>query len=162
MPAHQKEENVMAEIRTQHLFTITLKAAAPQAIGRSPVGDRRVVEVTEGEFEGERLRGSVLPGGSDWIIARPDGAMALDVRLVLRTDDGALIGMTYRGLRHGPADVIARLNRGEDVNPSSYYFRTAIQFETSADRYDWINRIIAIGTGHRRPDGPVYDVFEVL
>ena len=152
----------MAEIRTKHLFSIALKAAAPQAIGRTPAGDRRVVEVTEGKFEGERLRGTVLTGGSDWIIARPDGTMALNVRLVLRTDDGALIGMTYVGLRHGPADVIARLNRGEDVDPASYYFRTAIQFETSADRYDWINRIIAVGTGHRRPDGPLYEVFEIL
>jgi hypothetical protein len=152
----------MVEIRTKHLFSITLKAAAPQAIGRTPAGDRRVVEVTEGKFEGERLRGTVLTGGSDWIIARPDGTMALNVRLVLRTDDGALIGMTYVGLRHGPADVIARLNRGEDVDPASYYFRTAIQFETSADRYDWINRIIGVGTGHRRPDGPLYEVFEIL
>jgi hypothetical protein len=81
---------------------------------------------------------------------------------VLKTDGGALIGMTYRGLRHGPADIIARVNRGEPVEPGSYYFRTAVFFETSAAEFDWLNRTIAIGTGHRTPEGPVYDVFEVL
>jgi len=81
---------------------------------------------------------------------------------VLRTDEGALIGLTYRGLRHGPADIIAKINRGEPVDPGSYYFRSAVFFETSAQAFDWLNRIIAIGTGHRTPEGPVYDVFEVL
>ncbi len=104
----------------------------------------------------------VLPGGADWIILRPDGAMTLDVRLVLETDDGATIGMTYRGMRHGPAAVMDRLNRGDLVDPAEYYFRTSVAFETAAAKYDWLNRIIAIGTGRRPPGGPVYDVFEVL
>ena len=73
---------------------------------------------------------------------RSDGATTLDVRLVLETDDKALIGMTYRGLRHGPAAVMERLNRGESVDPADYYFRTAITFETGAAKYDWLNRII--------------------
>jgi hypothetical protein len=88
--------------------------------------------------------------------------MTLDVRLVLETHDGALIGMTYRGLRHGPAAAMDRLNRGEAVDPSEYYFRTAVAFETAAPQYDWLNRVIAMGTGRRPPEGPVYDVFEVL
>src|SRR5690349_3002041 len=152
----------MPEIRTAHLFTIRLQVAAAQPLGPGPAGDRRVVEVVGGRFEGERLRGTVLSGGSDWIIVREDGTAALDVRLVLQTDDGALIGMTYRGLRHGPAEVMEKVNRGEPVDPSSYYFRTAVLFETSAPKYAWLNRVIAIGTGHRTPQGPVYDVFEVL
>ena len=81
---------------------------------------------------------------------------------MLRTDDGALIGMTYQGFRHGPAAVIERLNRGEPVDPSEYYFRTAPLFETSAPKYDWLNRIVAIATGDRKPEGPIYEVFEVL
>jgi hypothetical protein len=88
--------------------------------------------------------------------------LQLDVRLTLKTEDGALIGMTYRGFRHGPPAVIERLNRGETVDPSGYYFRIAPLFETSAPRYDWLNRIICVGTGHRLPQGPVYRVFEVL
>jgi uncharacterized protein DUF3237 len=104
----------------------------------------------------------VLEGGSDWILARPDSVLQLDVRLTLRTDDDQLIGMTYRGLRHGPAAVIDRLNRGEKVDPSEYYFRTSPVFETASEKYAWLNRIIAVGTGHRLPQGPVYSVFEVL
>lgn len=152
----------MAEIRTQPLFTIRLRTDPPQNIGRTPMGQRMVVPVVSGTFEGARLRGTVEKSGSDWIFQRADGALALDVRLVLKTGDGALIGLTYRGFRHGPAETIARLGRGEPVDPSEYYFRTAVFFETAADQYDWLNRVVAIGTGHRLPEGPVYEVFEVL
>ena len=133
-----------------------------QPIGATPGGNRRIGLVSGGNFEGERLRGTVLPGGADWIIARPDGCTTLDVRLVLQSDDGAAIGMVYRGLRHGPAEIMQRLDRGEPVDPSQYYFRTAIMFETAAARYDWLNRIFAIGTGSRPPEGPVYQIYEVL
>lgn len=152
----------MAEIRTRHIFTITLQAGAPQPLGQTPGGDRRPVPVLGGTFEGERLRGRVLEGGSDWITVRADGAFLLDVRLVLEADDGGRIGMTYRGLRHGPAEVLEKVARGEPVDPASYYFRTAIAFETGAARHDWMNRVIAVGTGHRTAAGPVYDVFEIL
>ena len=152
----------MAEIRTVHLFTMTLAVAGMQTIGATPQGNRRIGLVAGGTFQGERLRGTVLSGGADWIIVRPDGCTTLDVRLVLETDDKAAIGMTYRGLRHGPAAVMDRLNRGETVDPSEYYFRTAVAFETAAPKYDWLNRIFAIGTGRRPPEGPVYDIFEVL
>jgi len=70
--------------------------------------------------------------------------------------------MTYQGLRHGPSDVMDRMERGEAVDPASYYFRINPLFETSAPKYDWINRIVAIGFGYRRADGPIYSVFEVL
>jgi hypothetical protein len=152
----------MAEIRTAHLFTLTLQVAGMQVIGAAPIGNRRIGLVAGGTFEGARLRGAVLPSGTDWIIVRPDGATTLDVRLVLETDDKATIGMTYRGMRHGPPAVMERVNRGENVDPSEYYFRTSVAFETAAAKYDWLNRIIAIGTGRRPPEGPVYDVFEVL
>ena len=88
--------------------------------------------------------------------------MQLDVRLTLETADGGIIGMRYSGYRHGPAAVLERLNRGEQVDPASYYFRIAPFFETSAPKYDWLNRIVGVGTGVRLPQGPVYDVFEVL
>ena len=152
----------MAEIRTRHIFTITLQAGPPQSLGATAAGERRLVPVTGGRFEGERLRGTVLAGGADWITVRPDGTFVLDVRLPLQTDDGARIGMTYRGLRHGPAEVHRTEGRGEPVDAASYYFRTAVAFETAAPAYDWLNRIIAVGTGSRPPEGPVYDIFEVL
>jgi hypothetical protein len=84
------------------------------------------------------------------------------VRLLLKSDDDALIGMTYRGVRHGAADVVARIERGEAVDPASYYFRTAAWFETAAPQYAWLNNIVAVGVGHRLADGPVYSLFEVL
>jgi hypothetical protein len=121
-----------------------------------------VAEIRGGRFEGERLNGKVLPGGSDWLAIRVDGTWALDVRLVMETDDGALIAMTYRGLRHGPKEVIDAIARGEPVSPGAYYFRTAAFFETAADRYAWLNGIVAVGLGHRLPTGPIYQVFEIL
>jgi hypothetical protein len=152
----------MVELRTTHLMTMTLAVSGMQPIGATPNGDRRVGLVAGGTFEGTKLRGIVLPGGADWIINRPDGSTTLDVRLVLRTGDGATIGMTYRGMRHGPPVVMARLNAGEAVDPAEYYFRTSASFETAAAGYDWLNRIIAVGTGSRPPEGPIYDIFEVL
>jgi hypothetical protein len=113
-------------------------------------------------FEGERLSGEVLEGGADWQAVRSDGGTSLDVRLVLKTTDDALIAMTYRGIRQGPAEAIARLEKGEAIDPASYYFRTAPLFETASPQYAWLNNIIAIGVGHRFADGPVYSVFEVL
>jgi hypothetical protein len=133
-----------------------------QIIGATPGGHRRVGVVPSGVFDGERLSGRVLEGGADWQIVRGDGSIALDVRLVLETIDNALIGMTYRGIRHGTPDVIARMEKGEAVDPGDYYFRIAPFFETAATRYAWMNNVVAVGIGHRRVDGPVYNIFEVL
>lgn len=152
----------MAEIHTKHLFSLSLKISEIQNLGKTPLGDRRVAVVDGGTFEGSRLRGTVLIGGSDWLLGRTDGALQLDVRVTLKTDDGELIGMTYRGVRHGPIEVIERLNRGDTVDASEYYFRTAAFFETSSAKYGWLNRIVAVATGHRPPAGLLYDVFEVL
>jgi hypothetical protein len=152
----------MAEIRMGLLFTITLKVGKIETLGRTPLGERRIAVVDGGSFEGPKLRGTVIEGGSDWILTRTDGVLQLDVRLTLKTDDDQLIGMTYRGLRYGPRAVIDRLNRGEKVDPAEYYFRTAPVFETASEKYGWLNRIIAVGTGDRLPQGPVYSVFEVL
>jgi len=153
---------ILRNVRTRPLFVMRLDVRKLQIVGATPGSYRRIGVVPGGVFEGERLAGEVLEGGSDWQAVRPDGTTTLDVRLVLRTKDDALIGMTYRGLRHGPADVIERLERGEVVDPERYYFRISPLFETAAPRYDWINRVIAVGIGHRLAEGPVYSVFEVL
>jgi hypothetical protein len=152
----------MAEIRTSHLFTLKLAVSGMQPVGETPSGNRRIGLVAGGTFEGPNLNGTVLPGGSDWIIARPDGATTLDVRIVLQTDDGAAIGMTYRGLRHGPAEVMDKVNSGQFVDPSLYYFRIMVTFETASPKYAWLNKAFAIGSGSRPPEGPVYEIFEVL
>ncbi len=152
----------MGVLRSRPLFIFSLDVAKPQVVGPTPGVDRRVGEIKGGRFEGERLRGRILGGGSDWQAVRADGSWALDCRLVLETDDGALIAMTYRGLRHGPKDVIDAIARGEQVSPGSYYFRTAAFFETAAAKYAWLNGVVAAGVGHRLPTGPIYHVFEIL
>jgi hypothetical protein len=152
----------MPTIETLHLFDVEITVPEIQDIGDTPYGVRRVAQITGGTFEGERLRGRVLAGGGDWLLLRKDGVLNLDVRLNLETEDGAKIFMTYHGFRHGPEDVIARLNRGEDVDPGEYYFRTAPRFETAAEKYAWLNSIVCVATGLRKATGPVYEVFEVL
>jgi hypothetical protein len=153
----------MTELRSRPLFALLLEVQPALAIGKTPGVDRRVGIITGGRFEGEKLRGRVLSGGSDWQSVRPgDGAWTLDVRIVLQTDDEQLIGMTYRGLRHGPQAVLDRIARGEEVNPLDYYLRASPFFETASERYGWLNNMVAVAMGHRLREGPVYQVFEIL
>lgn len=152
----------LGELKARPLFVMKVGVDHIHAIG-GPTGiDRRVGEMSAGRFAGERLSGSVLHGGADWQVVRADGAVLLDARVVLRTDDGADISMDYSGIRAGPAEVTARLGRGEPVNPDAYYFRILPRFATSDPRYEWLNRILAVGIGHRLPEGPVYSVFEII
>ncbi len=153
---------VLKSVRTQPLFVMRLDVRPHIIVGPTQGGYRRTAVISGGRFEGQRLSGEVLEGGTDWQSVRGDGAITLDVRLNLKTEDGALISMAYGGLVHGPVDVMQRMAKGEAVDASSYYFRSNPLFETSATKYDWINRVVAIGVGHRRADGPVYNIFEVL
>jgi Protein of unknown function (DUF3237) len=153
----------MTELKSRHLFTITIKLHPIEELGDTPAGNRRVFPVSGGDFRGERVRGSVLPvAGSDLLLSRPDGSSQQDVRMVLRTDDGALILMTYRGVRHASAEVNTRIARGEQVAASEYYLRTAPFFETSSPKYSWLNKMVAVGIGERRSEGVIYEVFEIL
>jgi hypothetical protein len=101
----------LTELRTRPLFVMRLVVPKVVAVGATPGAFRRVGVVSGGVFEGERLSGEVLDGGNDWQNVRTDGATTLDVRLVLKTRDDALVAMIYHGIRHGPADVIARIER---------------------------------------------------
>jgi hypothetical protein len=152
----------LLSIRTRPLFVLRLHVPPLFVVGDTPNAFRRIGVILGGSFAGERLSGEVLGGGNDWQAVRKDNCTKLDVRIVLKTTDGALIVMTYQALRHGPPEVMEKLDRGESVDPTSYYFRMNPMFETSAEKYDWLNRIIAVGTGDRLPDGPVYSIFEVL
>src|SRR5207253_4928152 len=111
-------------------MTVKIIAAPLQKFGAVPHGVRSFVPVAGGDFEGPRLRGKILPGGADWLLLRADGVLEFDLRITLETDDHALIYMTFQGLRHGPAEMMAALGRGESVDPASYYFRTLPAFET--------------------------------
>ena len=143
------------------LMTLEVEVGAPQRIGAVPTGTRVTVPVSGGTFEGPRLRGKVL-GGGDWTLLRGDAVLELDLRITLATDDGALVHMASFGLRHGPPEIIAALGRGEQVDPSTYYFRTTPRFETAHPKYAFLNRLLAISTGDRRPGGPIYTIHEIL
>src|SRR2546427_11911257 len=114
------------------LRTLRVVVPPPQKLGAVPPGMRVIAPITSGTFEGPQLRGRVLPGGGDWTLWRSDAVLELDLRITLETDDGALIGMTSFGLRHGPPEVLAALARGESVDPARYYFRSARGVERSA------------------------------
>jgi hypothetical protein len=152
----------MPEIKTELLFKIVLEVPSILDLGETPYGRRRIARVGGGTFEGPKMKGRVLDGGGDWLLLRRDGVLQLDVRQTLETDDKQHIYMTYRGYRHGPKDVIDRLNRGEAVDPGLYYFRTTPNFETASEKYAWLNGICSIATGERQASGPTYHVFQVL
>jgi len=152
----------LTALRYQRLFVFQIDVKRPTIIGPTPGHDRRIGEIVGGRFEGERLRGRILSGGSDWQSLRADGATTLNVRLVMETDDGALIGMTYLGIRHGPKEVLDRIARGESVNPSEYYMRATPYYETASEKYGWLNRAVSVAYGHRVAGGAIYQVFEIL
>jgi hypothetical protein len=155
----------VGEITTRKLFDMVVDLEPRLDFGTGPFGRRRLFGSSGGTFSGPRLRGEVLPGGGDWALFRPDGAMILDVRLTLRTDDGALLRMTYGGrwvfppeLRAELADPVARYR----VDPARYYFRTNPLFETGAEKYAWCNDIVCVGSGYLVEGGIAYQVAEVL
>ncbi len=153
----------MPELKSRHLFDITMKLLPTLELGNTPAGNRRIFTVSVGQFAGDRLQGEVLPqASSDLLLVRADGSSRQDVRLILRTHDNALILMTYRGVRHASPEVSARIAHGEQVAPSDYYLRTAPFFETSSPSYTWLNKIVSIGIGERLADGVKYEVFEIL
>jgi len=135
--------------------------APPQELGDTPLGRRRIIAITGGRFSGARLSGRVLPGGADWQVIRSDGVADLDARYTLETSDGALIYVRNRGYRHASPEIMQRLLAGEAVDPSLYYMRTTPSFETGDARYAWLNRIVCVGTGARRPAAVELEIFEV-
>jgi len=120
------------------------------------------VPLTGGTFAGPELNGKLLPGSSaDWQIVLADGTAIGDIRYTLQTDEGELLYVQSRGVRHGGADVLARLARGEDVDASEYTFRTSTRIETGAPRLAWLNKGVFIGVGGRGPGVVIYETYLV-
>ena len=142
----QRDRKKEDRMNSRHLMTLRLATAATEEVGSTRHGTLSIFPVTGGSFEGDRLRGKVLPGGGDWVTAKPDGTFELDLRVTLETDDGALIHMTFSGVR-------------DDAN---HYFRTLPLFETAAMKYAFVNRLLAVGIGEIGPEGPVHTIEEIL
>jgi hypothetical protein len=148
----------------QPLFDIVVDLDPRIVFGPGPIGQRVLFGAAGGTFSGEALRGEVVPGGGDWALFRTDGAMVVDVRLTLRTDDGALVYMSYGGRYVTPPETRAEMADPEDrhlVDPARYYFRTNPVFETGSERYGWLNDIVCIGSGYIVEGGIAYKVFRV-
>jgi hypothetical protein len=155
----------VAEIRTGTLFDIVVDLNPRLTIGDGPFGRRILFGSAGGTFEGPKLRGEVLPGGGDWALFRPDGAMTLDVRLTLRTHDDALVHMTYGGRWITPPELRADMTdpaKRYQIDPADYYFRTNPLFETGAAQYAWLNDIVCIGSGYLVERGIAYRVSQVV
>ncbi|TMJ33898.1 MAG: DUF3237 domain-containing protein [Alphaproteobacteria bacterium] len=151
----------MKLVSDQPIFHVHAELADIRNFGRTPYGERRVIDIIGGRVAGPRLAGRILPG-ADWQIIWADGTADLTARYGIETDAGARVLVRSDGLRHGHPDVLAALARGEEIDPGRYYFRTVMRFETAHPSIDWLNRIIAIARGAREKNAVRLDVYEVL
>jgi hypothetical protein len=148
--------------RLSKVYRLEATLGQPLDLGDVSQGRRRIVPLTGGTFTGPELNGGLLPGASaDWQIILPDGTALGDIRYTLQTDGGALLYVQSRSVRHGSAEVLARLGRGEDVDPSEYTFRTSTQIETAAADLDWLNKGVFISVGGRQAAGVIYETYLV-
>jgi hypothetical protein len=151
----------MPALRSEHLMQMSAELDDPLVVADGPAGTRRILYARQGRFCGARLRGELLPGGGDWVLQRRDGIAELDIRFVLRTTDGQLIYVTCGGIFDISPEIRERIRAGSEVDSSEYYFRTAVRFETAAEDYRWLNRLLAVGVGRRTRTGMATEVFAI-
>ena len=148
--------------RLTRVYRLEAALGEPLDLGDVSQGHRRIIPLTGGTFAGPELNGKLLPGVSaDWQIVLEDGTTLGDIRYTLQTDDGALLYVQSRGVRHGSAEVLARLGRGDDVDASEYTFRTSTQIETASRDFDWLNKGVFFSVGGRRQGGVIYETYLV-
>lgn len=136
-------------LKFDFLFSLSANVGELVNMGAAPLGERRVVYIDGGSFEGPAMRGEVL-GGADWQILRSDGVLELDARYAIKEARGGTVQVLSQGYRHGPPEVMAQLARGEVPDPESYFFRTVMRFETGAEDLAWLNKVIAVATAERQ------------
>ena len=154
--------NRLPEPQLIRIFRLEAILGEALDVGNVAQGRRRILPLTGGTFSGHELNGTLLPGASaDWQIVLPDGTALGDIRYTLRSDRGDMLYVRSQGVRHGSAEVLARLGRGEEVDASEYVFRTSTQIETAAPDLDWLNKGVFISVGGRQPGGVIYDVYLV-
>jgi len=140
---------------------LRVEVGAPQEVGRTVHGLRRLIPIIGGTARGDGWSARVLPGGADFQLIVSDRLSELDARYVLETDGGDLVYVHNRAVRSGPADQIARLVRGEPVDPAQIYFRCSPGFETASPALSWIAERMFVGTGVRHPDAVAMRFFEL-
>ena len=153
--------HALPDLTTRLVCRYEAQLGEPLVIGEVPGGLRRVVPILGGRVDGPALRGEIMPGGADWQIIAPDGSAAIEARYTIRADDGGLILVHSRGMRNGPAEVLARVAAGEPVDPGEYYFRTLVTLETGSATYAWVNRRLFIALAARLSSAVVVDLHEI-
>jgi hypothetical protein len=144
------------------IYRLEATLGEPLDLGDTAQGHRRIVPLTGGTFTGPELNGTLLPGASaDWQTLLPDGTAHGDIRYTLQTDGGALLYVQSRSVRHGAPEVLARLGRGDSVDPSEYTFRTSTRIETAAHELDWLNKGVFIGVAARQAAAVIYETYVV-
>jgi hypothetical protein len=134
----------------EFVYEASGELADPVPIGETPQGLRRIIPILGGSFAGPKIRGTFFGNGADWQVTRPDGVLFADAIYAIKTDDGVIIQIRNRGLRHAAPEVIERMMSGKPVDPSEYYFRTVPEFTAPVGKYDWLNKSIFVGTGARQ------------
>ena len=146
----------------RYVTTIRAHVAAITDLGAMPLGRRRIIPILGGTVSGPHLSGEVVAGGADWQIVRPDGVIELVASYWIRTHDGVEISVVNGGVRRASAETMAKLSRGEPVDPALVYCRTVPKFEAPSDSpYDWLNGSLFIADAQRQPDSVQITVFEV-
>lgn len=140
---------------------IRCEVAPLVSLGPAPLGERRYVPLTGGQVRGPGLNGRIVAGGVDWQIARSDGVLEIDAHYVIEAEDGASIEVCSQGLRHGPAEVMAQLARGEAVPASAYYFRTVVRLTTGAAAWSHLNRQLLLAVGCRQASCVLLDLYAI-
>ena len=148
--------------RFEFLMDLAVDVGEAVSMGVTPLGERRVVNIIGGTFEGPEMRGEILAGGADWQLARADGVLEIDARYTLKEQAGGIVQVVSQGYRHGPGEILAALARGEDVDPAKYFFRTIMRFETGAPYLEALNRTLAVTTAERQARRVLLSAYTLL
>jgi hypothetical protein len=160
--AKTEAQSGLPEPKLEFIFEAKVTLDPVQELGITTYGKRRIIPITGGTFDGPLMRGSVLAGGADWQTVRTDGTADLEARYTLKTDDGVLIYIQNKGVRHAKPKVLARMAKGEKVDPSEYYMRTAATFEVAEGKYSWLTKCVVVSTGARMADHVLLKFYRVL
>jgi hypothetical protein len=149
-------------LKLEPLMVFRAELKEPVAIGAAAFGDRQIYDITGGTFEGSRLKGKVLASGGDWLLIDSKGVARLDVRATLETHDGARIYVQYYGVLVMNEKIVQALESGGETQFGDTYFVTQPRFETSDERYAWVNSAMAVAEGRTLPNAVEYTVYEVV
>lgn len=151
-----------APLSTKFVFKLRIQIGEPIVAGDFGYATRRVIPILGGELRGDGMSGTILSGGADYQLIRPNGFTEVEAKYAFEMDDKAVIYIENVGIRFGPKEALDKIKRGEPVDQSLIYFRTVPRFETGSDKYRWLMESLFVGVGERHPDHVQIDVHQIL